>query len=97
MDSLVVAAAALALIALAYWYSHRTPAVVAPKYTQTVTGMWTPEPGNVYTCPASSSHTAYCIVPTEATAQTLCSGDPKCLGYLYYSDTPTFGDRKSVV
>lgn len=97
MDSLVVAAAALALIALAYWYSRRTPAVsltpinpATALYTMS-TGVWSGEPGGVYTCSPASSNASYCILPTEAAAVNQCTGDPKCLGYLYYTNSDTFG------
>lgn len=91
MHTLAIAAVAVALIAFAWWYSQRAASTPTVTYVaDTTSQMWTSEGLGAYTCQGSTA-TGYCVLPTEAAAQAQCSPDPKCLGYLYYTNSPKFG------
>jgi hypothetical protein len=62
--------------------SGAAPAVpAAPQYVLTNSGgVWDPAALGAYTCPQTKI-AGYCIVPDVPTAQSLCTSDPKCLGY----------------
>lgn len=58
-----------------------SPAAPTYKYVQSAgPGVWDPNPSGAYTCPQTKI-AGYCIVPDTATAQSLCSADPNCVGY----------------
>lgn len=44
------------------------------------TGLWDTAPKGYYTCPQTTVD-GYCIVPQDQ-AQTICSNDPNCIGYV---------------
>lgn len=49
--------------------------------------IWAQDPINTYTCPGPNSLVdGYCVMATPALAETYCTGDAGCLGYLTYPD-----------
>jgi hypothetical protein len=91
MHELLIAATAVALVALAYWYSNRTPA--APQntsnYTATANALqWASDAQGAYTCPNSLS-ADWCILPTAAAGAAACDADSSCAGYLVPGDSLT--------
>lgn len=85
MHELLIAATAIALVVVAYWYSNRAPAV-SPGNTTTYTATdnalkWASDDKGAYAC-ANTIVPNWCVLPTEAAGAAACAADASCAGYL---------------